>query len=173
MMRAVWNAIVDRRPAVIARCVSTEDVVTALRFGLENKRTSDIRCGGHRIAGHSVVEGGLMIDVSLMNTVQVDPASRRARVQGGALLGTLDREAQRFGLATTAGNVSHTGAHDLRQERRYDQQGALDLQVRRERLGVCPPVQRRLEHVAMGAVLFPVGIGTADPVPGPCPTVGG
>jgi len=111
--RTVWNAMVDRRPAVIARCVNTEDVVTALRFGRANTLEMGIRCGGHSIVGHPVVEDGLMIDLSLMNTVQVDPDSRRARVQGGALLGALDREAQRYGLATTAGNVSHTGVGGL------------------------------------------------------------
>jgi FAD/FMN-containing dehydrogenase len=111
--RTVWNAMVDRRPAIITRCVHTDDVVAALRFGRTNNLEIGIRCGGHSILGHSVVEGGLMIDLSLMNKVQVDPNSRRARVQGGALLGTLDREAQKYGLATTAGNVSHTGVGGL------------------------------------------------------------
>lgn len=111
--RTVWNAMVDRRPAVIARCVHTDDVVAALRFGRTNQLEIGIRCGGHSILGHAVSEGGLMIDLSLMNKVQVDPHSRRARVQGGALLGTLDRQAQHYGLATTAGNVSHTGVGGL------------------------------------------------------------
>jgi FAD/FMN-containing dehydrogenase len=111
--RTVWNAMVDRRPAVIARCVHTADVVAALHFGRTNQLEIGIRCGGHSILGHAVPEGGLMIDLSLMNQVQVDPTSRRARVQGGALLGALDREAQKYGLATTAGNVSHTGVGGL------------------------------------------------------------
>ena len=111
--RTVWNAMVDRRPAVIARCVHIVDVVAALRFARTNHLEIGIRCGGHSILGHAVPEGGLMIDLSLMNKVQVDPYTRRAQVQGGALLGTLDREAQRYGLATTAGNVSHTGVGGL------------------------------------------------------------
>ncbi len=111
--RTVWNAMVDRRPAVIARCVHTDDVVVALHFARTNQLEIGIRCGGHSILGHAVSEGGLMIDLSLMNGVQVDPHARRARVQGGALLGMLDREAQKYGLATTAGNVSHTGVGGL------------------------------------------------------------
>jgi FAD/FMN-containing dehydrogenase len=111
--RTVWNAMVDRRPAVIARCVNTDDVVAALHFGRTNQLEIGVRCGGHSILGHAVPEGGLMIDLSLMNKVQVDPHARRAQVQGGALLGTLDREAQKYGLATTAGNVSHTGVGGL------------------------------------------------------------
>jgi FAD binding domain len=111
--RTVWNAMVDRRPAVIARCVHTDDVVAALHFGRTNHLEIGVRCGGHSLLGHAVPEGGLMIDLSLMNKVRIDPNSRRARVQGGALLGTLDREAQHSGLATTAGNVSHTGVGGL------------------------------------------------------------
>jgi FAD/FMN-containing dehydrogenase len=111
--RTVWNAMVDRRPAAIARCKSTADVVDALRYGRSHGLEVGVRCGGHSIVGHPVPEGGLMIDLSPMGEVVVDPDGRRATVQGGALLGALDSEAQRHGLATTAGNVSHTGVGGL------------------------------------------------------------
>ena len=111
--RRVWNAMVDRRPAVIARCTGTCDVAAAVRFGRDRGLEIGVRGGGHNIAGLAVPEGGLMIDLSLMGAVRVDPDRRRGWVQGGALLGGLDRAAQSFGLATTAGNVSHTGVGGL------------------------------------------------------------
>jgi FAD/FMN-containing dehydrogenase len=98
----------DRRPAVIARCAGTGDVAAAVRFGRDRGLEIGVRGGGHNIAGLAVPEAGLMIDLSPMDAVRVDPGRRRALVQGGALLGALDRAAQSFGLATTAGNVSHT-----------------------------------------------------------------
>ena len=111
--RTVWNALVDRRPAMIVRCGSVADVVTAVRTARDLDLEIGIRCGGHSALGFAVPDEGVMIDLSPMGGVRVDPVRRRAWVQGGALLGALDHAAQRYGLATTAGNVSHTGVGGL------------------------------------------------------------
>ena len=111
--RSVWNDMVDHRPAMIVRCTSVGAVMTAVRTARERDLEIGVRCGGHNVAGLAVPDGGLMIDLTPMDGVTVDPVTRRARVQGGAMLGAVDRAAQRFGLATTAGNVSHTGVGGL------------------------------------------------------------
>jgi hypothetical protein len=111
--RRVWNAMVDHRPKLIVRCASRDDVTAAIRYGREHDLEIGIRCGGHSIVGHAVPEGGLMLDLSPLDGVTVDATARRARVRGGARLGGLDLASTPHGLATTAGNVSHTGVGGL------------------------------------------------------------
>jgi FAD/FMN-containing dehydrogenase len=111
--RAVWNAMVDRRPRLIARCRSVGDVQAALRAARDLNLEIGVRCGGHSMVGLAVPDDGLMVDLTPMGAVRVDPIQKRAWVQGGALLGALDRATQQHGLATTAGNVSHTGVGGL------------------------------------------------------------
>ncbi len=111
--REVWNAMVDRRPALIARCTSAADVAAAIRHGRAAGLDIGVKSGGHNVLGLCVPEGGLMIDLGSMSGVEVDPGRRRAIVQGGALLRSLDRATEPHGLATTAGNVGHTGVGGL------------------------------------------------------------
>ena len=111
--RAVWNAMIDRRPAVIARCKGTADVIDAVRFAGAHGLPVSIRGGAHNVAGHAVCDDGLMIDLSKMRAVFVDPFARRARVEGGATWGDVDRETQAFGLATPGGLISDTGVAGL------------------------------------------------------------
>ncbi len=109
VVRKVWNGMVDKRPALIARCGGTADVVDCVRFAREHDLLVSVRGGGHNYAGNSVCEGGLMIDLSPMKGIYVDPARRTARAQAGLKLGEFDRETQAFGLATTLGVMSDTG----------------------------------------------------------------
>lgn len=111
--REVWNGAIDRHPRLIARCVGTADVVAAVRFARDHDLEIAIRGGGHNVAGTAVCDDGIVIDLSAMRAVRVDPAHRRAWVQGGALWGDVDRETQAHGLATTGGIVSHTGVAGL------------------------------------------------------------
>lgn len=111
--RRLWNGDIDRYPALIARCAGAGDVVEAVRFAREHDLLVSVRGGGHGIAGHAVCHDGLMIDLSLMKAIRVDPAAQVARAAGGVIWGELDRAAQQFRLATTGGIVSHTGVAGL------------------------------------------------------------
>jgi FAD binding domain/Berberine and berberine like len=107
--RKIWNGMIDKRPALIAHCKGAADVVHSVRFAREHDLTVAVRGGGHNIAGKCLPDGGLLIDLSGMKGVRVDPARRTARAEGGVKLGEFDRETQTFGLATTLGIASDTG----------------------------------------------------------------
>jgi hypothetical protein len=111
--RAVWNGLVDRRPRLIARCTGTADVAAAVRFARERDLEIAVKGGGHNVAGTAVCDDGIVIDLSPMRGLDVDPAGRTARVQGGALWRDVDHETQAHGLATTGGIVGHTGVGGL------------------------------------------------------------
>jgi len=111
--RSVWNAMIDRKPGLIARCLGVSDVVEAVRFAREHNLLLSIKSGGHNIAGLAVADGAFMLDLSLMRGVWVDPERKIARAQGGCLLGDIDRETQLHGLAAVLGFVSQTGTAGL------------------------------------------------------------
>ena len=111
--RRIWNGAIDRRPALIARCVGADDVVTAVRYARERDMHVSVRGGGHAVAGHAICDDGLVIDLSLMKDTHVDPATRTAQAAGGLLWSELDRATQPFGLAVTGGIISHTGIGGL------------------------------------------------------------
>ena len=111
--RQLWNGVIDRRPALIIRCAGVGDVVDAVNFARENGLLVAVRGGGHNVAGNAVTDGGLVIDLSAMRGIRVDPERRVARAEAGATLGDLDRETQVFGLATPLGVVSETGIAGL------------------------------------------------------------
>jgi len=111
--RTVWNGMIQRKPAMVARCLGVSDVVTGVRFAREHGLTLCVKGGGHNIAGLAVSDGGLMLDMGLMRGVWVDPNEKMARAQAGCLLGDVDRETQLHGLAATLGFVSNTGIAGL------------------------------------------------------------
>jgi hypothetical protein len=111
--RTVWNGLVARRPGLIARCADVSDVQSAVRAGSEAGVLAAVRCGGHSLAGFSTCDGGMVIDLSRMRHVAVDPDARRARFAGGCLLGSVDTATQKAGLVFPSGVVSHTGASGL------------------------------------------------------------
>ena len=111
--REVWNATVERRPAMIARCTGAADVVAAVKFAAKHNVLTSVKGGGHNIAGSALADGGLTIDLSNMRGVDVDPAQKTVRVQGGAFLGDVDHETQAFGLAVPFGINSTTGVAGL------------------------------------------------------------
>jgi len=111
--RRVWNGSIDRYPALIARCAGVADVMAAVRFGRATGLLVAVRSGGHSFPGQSTCDGGLVIDLSPMRGIRVDPEAKTVRAQAGVLLGELDRETQAFGMAVPAGIVTHTGMAGL------------------------------------------------------------
>lgn len=111
--RTVWNAMIDRRPALVVRCLGVADVIACVQFAREHDLLLCIKGGGHNIAGLATVDGALMLDMSLMRGVWVDPRAKIAHAQAGCLLGDLDRETQLYGLAAPLGIVSETGIAGL------------------------------------------------------------
>jgi FAD/FMN-containing dehydrogenase len=111
--RRIWNGAIARRPAYIARCTGVADVVAAVRFARERDLEVAVRSGGHGVGGHALCDGGLVIDLSPMKGIRVDPVARTARAEAGVLWGELDRETQLLGLATVGGIVTHTGIAGL------------------------------------------------------------
>jgi FAD/FMN-containing dehydrogenase len=113
LVRQVWNGMVDKRPALIARCTGVADVITAVRFGREHRLPIAVRGGGHNVAGSGVCDGGLVIDLSPMNGIRVDAEGGTVRAEGGVTIGELDHETQAFGLAVPMGVVTATGIAGL------------------------------------------------------------
>lgn len=111
--RKIWNGMIDRRPALIARCHGVVDVINSVNFARNHELLVAVRGGAHNVAGNAVCDGGLMIDLSGMKSVRVDPVLRTARAEGGVTWGEFDRETQAFGLATTGGQISTTGVAGL------------------------------------------------------------
>src|SRR6187431_2397810 len=111
--RKVWNGMIDRKPALIAQCTNADDISECVRFAKKNNMIISVKGGGHNVTGNAVCDGGLMIDLSPMKGVRVDPVRRTVQAQAGVTWGDLDHETQAFGLATTGGQISTTGIAGL------------------------------------------------------------
>jgi FAD/FMN-containing dehydrogenase len=111
--RQIWNGMIDRRPALIACCHGIADVINSVNFARTPELLVAVRGGGHNVAGSAVCDGGLMIDLSGMKSIRVDPERRTARAEPGVTWAEFDRETQTFGLATTGGQISTTGVAGL------------------------------------------------------------
>ena len=113
LVRQIHNGMIDRHPALIARCAGVADVINAINFARANNVLASVRGGGHGVPGFAVCDGGIMIDLSRMNSVRVDPVGRMAQAEGGATWGDFDHETHAFGLATTGGQARPTGIAGL------------------------------------------------------------
>src|ERR1700752_3263294 len=111
--RKIWNGMIDKRPACIARCSGVADVIRSVNFARENDLLVAIRGGGHNIAGNAICDGGLVIDLTGMKSMRVDPARRTARAEPGVTWREFDHATQTFGLATTGGQISSAGIAGL------------------------------------------------------------
>ncbi len=111
--RAIWNGMFDKKPAIIVRCLNANDVSQSVRYAREHQLTIAVKGGAHNSAGNAVSDDGMMIDLSLMQKVDVNPEKGTAKVEGGCLLGAVDEATQKHGLAVSAGIVSHTGVGGL------------------------------------------------------------
>jgi FAD/FMN-containing dehydrogenase len=111
--RKIWNGMIDKRPALIVRCTGPADVIDAVKFARTHNILVSVRGGGHNVAGNALVDDGMVIDLSRMRGIHVDPKSRTVRAQAGATLGDLDRETQVFGLSVPSGIVTTTGIAGL------------------------------------------------------------
>ena len=161
-VRQIWNAMIDRRPALIARCTSPDDVVQGVKFARQHELLVSIRGGGHNIAGNAVCNDGLMIDLSLMKGVRVDPDARRATVEPGCTLADFDAVAQAHGLATPLGINSTTGVAGLTLgggfgwlSRKYGMtvDNLLSADVVTADGGRCAPAKRRTQTYSGGCVV--------------------
>src|SRR5687767_9427433 len=111
--RKVWNAMIDRKPALIAQCTNADDIAECVRFARKNNLGVSVKGGGHNVAGNAVCDGGLMIDLSKMKAIKVDVANRTATAEPGVILREFDQATIQHGLATTGGTVSDTGLAGL------------------------------------------------------------